>query len=365
MISWWHSDFGAAERDALLATFDRRQLTLGQQAAHFERELAEVFGVKDAVVTPSGTAALCMSLIAAGIEVGNEVIVPNFGWIATAQAAHILGAKVKLVDTQADSPSTSAEQLIDAISPNTKAIITMHFHGRDCGSLQLMDHAKDVGVTVIEDACKAMFCRYPEGSYVGTKGFTGCFSMGMVSLVSCGYGGFILTQDQAVGGRLRQIRDQGCQRSPHEAYLHKGFNFKVSDLLIALAREQLKRRDEKIQNVIRNYRLYAEGIAGLQHVSLIPMNIDGGEIPICVDLLCQRRDALIAYLSKQGIGTSLFHQAFNEAPFFVAANPLGSFPHSQRFARYGFMPPCGPHQSQDNIIKTLETIKDWELHADL
>ncbi len=241
MIPWWHTEFGIEEREALLTAYDQRRITLGEECHSLERELAELFETKDAVATSSGTAGICMSLIAAGIGPGDEVILPNLGWIATAQAAHIIGANVKLVDTRPDSPSTSAALVADAVSSQTKAIIPMNFHGRDCGATEILRYANEQGIPVIEDACKAMFCKR-DNRYVGSNGFSGCFSMGIVSLVSCGYGGFILTNESSRANRLRSIRDQGCQRMPRERYASTGFNFRVSDLLLALARAQLSRR---------------------------------------------------------------------------------------------------------------------------
>ena len=187
MISWWHTDFGLKEKEALLEAYSNRRLTQGEESRRFELEVAEIFNVKEAVVTPSGTAAICMSLIAAGVKPGDEIVLPDFGWIATAQAAKILGAKVILVDTSAEIPSTTAKQVIEKISAKTKIIITMNFHGRDCGTLEIAKNAENRDIILIEDACKAMFCKVND-RYVGTIGFAGCFSMGMISLVSCGHG---------------------------------------------------------------------------------------------------------------------------------------------------------------------------------
>ena len=354
-IPWWHTEIGAGERIRLLDAFDRRCFTLGPVSRELAERLSAGLGVRHVVITPSGTAALAMALLAAGVGPGDEVIVPDLTWIATAQAASILGARVVLVDCAADSPVIDLDAAERAITPRTRAIIPVHFHGRCCDMPRLMALAKANGIFVIEDACKAMFCRHAEGM-LGTIGHFGCFSMGMISLISSGYGGFIVTDNDALYEKLLLIRDHGMRRIPAESYEYNAFNFKISDLLCAIALGQLDVLEEKQAHLRRVYDLYHEGLAGLETVEMIPLDVESGLVPLCIDLRARERESLVSHLEKSGIQVSRFHLPLHDARYL---NASGSFPNTLALTRTGFMPPCGPSQPLTNVASVIDCLRSW------
>jgi perosamine synthetase len=222
---------------------------------------------------------------------------------------------------------------------------------------KLLSLQKKYGFSIVEDACKAMFCKAGR-CYLGTIGEMGCFSLGLISLLSIGYGGFIVTNDDSLAEKCRLIRDHGLVRDPEE-YLYQGFNFKVSDLLLAIGKGQFERIEEKKEHLLKVYQRYEEGLAGCPHVKLLPIDYASGLIPLCVDLISPSRSELKSYLKVKGIEISNFHIPVHKAKYLGDYNPR-SFPNSTRFSKQGFMPPCGPNQSLDKVDKVIETILHYK-----
>jgi dTDP-4-amino-4,6-dideoxygalactose transaminase len=202
-----------------------------------ENLAASILDVPYVLMTNSGSSALLMSLMALDIGPGDEVIVPSLTWIATAQAPGILGAKVIACDTLQDQPIIDAKLIESLITPKTKAIIPVHLNGRYCDLDAIKLLARKYHLAIVEDSCKGLFSSR-NGNYFGTIGDMGCFSLGMISPVSVGFGGLIATRNLALYDKLKLIRDHGVVRNP-ENYSLLGFNFKISDLLASLAIPQL------------------------------------------------------------------------------------------------------------------------------
>jgi len=356
MIGWWFTEIGEGEKRRLMDAFDQRKFSLGSIGRELEERLAKMHSARHAVVTPSGTAALAMSMSALGVGRGDEVIVPTLTWIASAQAASMLGADVVLVDSCADLPLIDPDGVERAITPRTKAIVPVHFHGRSCDMVRLKAIADKHNLAIVEDACKSMYCASPQG-YLGTIGNAGCFSLGMISLISAGYGGFALTNDDDLCRRMRLVRDHGVKRVPEDVYEFDGFNFKISDLLCAVALGQLDRLEEKLSHLHAVHRRYVEGLDGQSTVHLIPVDVAGGMVPLCVDLLTEDRLGLERYLLENGVQISRFHPPLHHAHYYTGH--ADQFPHAERFADQGFMPPCGPSQPLANVDRAIELVRRW------
>ena len=193
---------------------------------------------------------------------------------------------------------------------------------------------------------------------MGTIGDIGCFSLGMISLISSGYGGFVVTKNKALYEKMKLMRDHGLERGKIENYKTMGFNFKVSDLLISLAVSQLKRVDKKIEHLRYVSEVYREGLAGNKHVKF--MEIEDNSIPLCVDLMADDRTGLIKFLASNGVECSEFHKPLSEIDYFQRFNKHRLFPNSLAYANHGFMPPCGPSQSIENVENVVSLINSWK-----
>lgn len=354
-ISWWITEIGEREKRGLIDAFEQRKFSTGSVSAELERRLSELLQVPHVVLVNSGTSSLIIAMLAAGVGPGDEVIVPDFTWIATAQAAALLGAKVVAVDSQLGSPNMDPAEVEKKVTARTKVILPVHFHGRACDMPALQAIARDAGAKVVEDACKALMCKTDQG-YLGTIGDMGCFSLGMISLFSVGYGGFLVTRDDELAKRARLLRDHGVERAGDEQLNFLAGNFKISDLLAAIGIGQVDRVEEKIAHVRNVYDRYVSGLSDINDVGVERIDTDNGAVPLCVDLMSPRREELIAYLDERGVGTSRLHTSMHTAGYLGIE---GEFANSSRYSDQGFMPPCGPSQPLENVDRTIELIREW------
>lgn len=351
-VPWWRTRFGEAEIRRIASAIEHEHISQGALTAEFERELARRLDVPHVVATTSGSMALLMALMAAGIRAGDEVIVPNRTWIATAHAPFLLGAKPVFVDVEAERPIIDARRIEERITPRTRAILPVHLNGRAADMAEICRLAEKHGLTVIEDAAQAFMSRNAAG-WLGTQGALGCFSLSVAKLIATGQGGFVAVRDPALYDKLVALRTHGIASVIHPVWEQPGFNFRFTDIQAAIGLAQLDRLDGRIAAVQAIHQRYRDGLRGHPAVRLIPVDTAAGELPLYVEALCADRDALTAHLARQGIEVRPFYPNLDEAPYFQAG---GVFPHALRFAREGLFLPCGPAQPAENIERTLAAL---------
>ena len=352
-VPWWHVEIGPEERNLVDEALAKNLFSQGPVVRKFESELAESAGAAFAVCTTSGSTALLMSMMALGVGPGDRVIVPTRTFIATAHAAHLLGASVDLVDCRADLPVVNAALIEEKVTDRTKAILPVHLNGRSADIETVMAIADRRGIAVVEDAAQGVFSRAPDGRHLGTLGDMGCYSFGMTKLVSCGQGGAVVTNREDLYERLSGIRNHGVEDTvSHESRL-AGCNFKYSDLLASMGLSQLRGREEKIRKVNQIYRRYAAALEGISGVDLVPVNISVGEVPLWVEVVSSERDRIMARLAENGIQSRKFVPCVHTAPHFKRED---AFPNSERFRRQGFILPCGPDQPLDNVERVIDVL---------
>ncbi|MBX7136857.1 MAG: DegT/DnrJ/EryC1/StrS family aminotransferase [Oligoflexia bacterium] len=356
-IPWWHTELGANERESLLSAFDNKGFSMGRYTAELEKRFCEMLDVPYAVLTPSGTAALCMAMTAVGVGPGDEVIVPDVGWIATANAAAMLGATVRIVDIVPDLPLIDANKVPAVLTQRTKVIVPVHLNGRACNLEVLKKQARDAGAYLIEDSCKALGSRH-SGKYLGTFGDLGCFSLGMVSLVTIGYGGLVVTSDKSHYERLLLIRSQGVASYDEEDYACKSFNFRVSDLSAAIGLAQIARVPEKKQHLLKIYEMYRAGLEGLDYIRQIPVKIADGELPLLCEVRSEKSTELLKYLKQNDVVGLRLHIPLHCADYLK--NTEGAFPNADKMTAEGFILPCGPCHPLKNVERCIELVRSWK-----
>ncbi len=357
-IPYWRTTFNNGEAEAIARAIAAEHVGQGPVVAEFERQLAAYLGVPYVVATTSGSTALLMSAWAAGVGAGDEVIVPNRTWIATAHAPLLLGATVKLVDVERDRPVINADAIKAAITPRTKAIMPVHLCGRSADMRTINAIARDHQLTVIEDAAQALGSRNADG-LLGTQSDMGCFSLSVAKIISTGQGGFIATKSEAHYKRLVGMRTHGVGDVVNAAWERPGFNFRFTDILAAIGIEQLKLLPRRIEQVKTIYQLYKEGLSGIPALKLIPVDVDAGEIPVYVEVLCESRDRLIDFLDARGIQCRPYYPDLSHAAYF---DNSGDFPNSGQFDKCGVYLPAGPEQSLENISLVIESLRQFGKH---
>ena len=246
---WPRYDDG--ERQALLDVLESRTWwrTPGTQTAQFEQEFAAYQQSKYGVAVTNGTAALEVALAALGLGPGDEVLVPDFTFVATASAVLFTGALPVLVDVAPDTYCIDPQQAEAAITPRTKAIIAVHMGGHPADLDALTEIARRAGLRLVEDSSHAHGSAW-RGRRVGAIGDIGTFSFQQSKLITAGEGGIVVTNDPELERRARSVHD--CGRLPGEwfyAHFMYGSNYRLSEWQGAILRVQLRRADEL--NVLR------------------------------------------------------------------------------------------------------------------
>jgi len=360
MISWWRTSFGQEEIQGVTQAIQEEHISQGSVTQEFEARIARALGVPYVTATTSGSVALLMALMALGIKPGDEVILPNRTWIATAHAPMLLGAKVVLVDVLPDIPMMDVSQIRNKITPRTKAIMPAHLNGRAVNMDEVWSMAKENGLYVIEDAAQGLFSKYSgkhSGKYAGTQSDTGCFSLSIAKLISTGQGGFVVTRDKEIYKRLKRIRTHGVDDVINCTFNQMGFNFRFTDLQASMGIAQLGRVEERIAHVKSIYTKYEQELKQFSFLKLIPVNISCGEIPIYVEVLCKERDRLVSFLASRNIQTRPFYPDLNTADYFGVS---GQFPNSRVFGRQGLVLPSGPGQPVKDIESVIEVLRHYE-----
>jgi perosamine synthetase len=302
-IPFWLPEAGAAEVARLEAVIDSNYLNEGQVTVEFEQALARLLCVKHVVTATSGTGALFLALAGCGIGRGDEVLVPDITFIATANAVKLAGAEPVLVDVDPQTLTLSPEAAERAVTGRTKAILPVHVSGRAADLPALEQIARPHALTIIEDAAEALGSR-AYGKYLGTIGRAGCFSLSPNKTISTGQGGFVATDDDQLAARMHELKDQGRPvRGTGGADVHTslGFNFKFTNLQAAVGLAQLEQLPRRMLRLQETYRTYSARLAGVAGLRLLPFDVDDGACPQWVDTLVEQRAALDGYLRAQDI----------------------------------------------------------------
>lgn len=296
----------------------------GPKVKEFERMWSEFTGSKYSIAVSSCTTALHLALVAAGIQSGDEVIVPSFTWIATANAVEYTGAKPVFCDVDLDTYNIQADNIEHSLTKNTKAIIPVHLFGLQADVDEIKAIADSRGIKIIEDAACG-FGAYRSGIHSGLKGDYGCFSFHPRKAITTGEGGMIVTQNSDDAILLRSLRDHGAEAKVEgkaRPYLLPdfkilGYNYRLTDIQAALGVMQMKRAGEIIEkrNVLAS--LYNEALKDDRRL-VIPVCPDGYEHGyqsyVCLfrpeeinsgnaDEINIQRNEFMQYLSDNGIAT--------------------------------------------------------------
>ena len=355
MIPWWKTKFGVAEINAVSTAILEENISQGPITERFEAKLGDLLGVPHVIATSSGSAALAMSLMAVGVGRGDEVIVPNRGWIATPHAVQLLGATPIFADVERGRPIIQSRDLERLITKKTRAIVPVHLNGRSAKMKEILEIARQNGLSVVEDAAQACFSRNLQGA-LGTQGDVGCFSLSIAKIISTGQGGFAVTADGQLAEQLRAIRTQGVENIKEPGtWGVPGFNFRITDIQSAIGLIQLRKLKQRIKKIRKIYDLYLNGLRGCPGIDIIPVSCDNGEIPIYNEIMCRDRDRLVSALLDSKVETRKFLPNLSAAEYFNSTEL--TFKNSEKFQSYGITLPSGSGQRLSDIKIVIQIIR--------
>ena len=298
---------GNTELKLIKKVIDKNYVNQGNLTEILENKISNILGVKYVVMTTSGTVALFLALKSLGVGYGDEVIVPDITYIATANAVTLCGANVVLADVGEDL-LLDPQIFENKITEHTKAVIPVHISGRSVSMKIILDIAKKHNIYVVEDAAEAFFSK-KNGKYLGTFGNAGAFSLSPNKIITSGQGGFVVTDDHNLYIRLKQLRNQGSENKlsgGDDVHQTIGFNFKFTDLQAAVALGQLKQLNTRVKRMIRNNELYRTKLENLKGISVFNCDTKKGELPLWTDVLVEDRDGLDNYLKDRNIDCRRF-----------------------------------------------------------
>jgi dTDP-4-amino-4,6-dideoxygalactose transaminase len=299
----------------------------GPRVAEFEAKFAEFTGAAHAVATTSCTTALHIAVAALGAGPGDEVIVPAFTWISTANVVRFVGAKPVFCDVELDTFNLNPEALAAAVSERTVGVIPVHLFGLPADMQSVATLADRHNLWVVEDAACAFGTKIG-WRHAGTFGDAGCFSFHPRKSITTGEGGMLITDDEQLAALARSLRDHGASRSDHARhnapsafkladYQHIGFNYRMTDLQGAIGAAQMDRAEWVLSERTRQAERYRRELADLSWLRLpsVPAEATHGwqafvclyapEEPTLSNLaeLHEARNMLMAQLEDEGIAT--------------------------------------------------------------
>ena len=345
-----------AEVDAAVTrVLEEGQFALGPAVSRFERAFAPYCGTTDAVGVNSGTSALHLALLAAGVAPGDEVITVPFTFVATVAAIEYAGARPVFVDVEDTYYTMDPARLEVAITPRTKAIVPVHLYGQPADMDPILALAARRGIAVIEDACQAHGAEY-RGRRCGSLGTLGCFSFYPTkNLGALGEGGLVTTNDDALAEQLRLLRDWGGR----EKYQHDfvAYNARMDAFQGAVLRVKLRHLAAWNEERRRLAARYAELLpkVGLE----APVEQPGcGHVWHVYAVRVPERERVAAALREQGIGTAVVYpRPLHLQPAFADLElGVGSFPNAERAARELLGLPMYPGLAADAPQRVVEAL---------
>jgi perosamine synthetase len=344
------------ELELVREVIESNYLNDGDVTERFERSVADRVGSKHAVAVTSGTTAIFLALVAAGVRAGDEVVLPDVTFIATANAVQLAGGKPVLADVDERTLTLDPVAFERAITPRTRAVVPVHVSGRAADMAAIAKVAQEHGIAVVEDAAEAFISRI-DGRALGTIGVAGCLSFSPNKSITTGQGGIVLTDDDELAARLRALKDQGrTVRGTGGDDVHPtiGFNFKFTNLQAAIGLAQLRALDERLERQRRIYSVYAEALKDARGIRLPGFDLARGETPLWTDAVVERRDELDRWLGDRGMGCRRFwFPIHTQAPY---RRDDSEFPIATRVAPKTLWLPSAFTITDDDVALVCESI---------
>lgn len=337
---------GDDEREAVDRVLRSGMLAQGPEVKAFEDEFSAIVAGRRCVAVNSGTSALHLAFLSAGIGRGDEVIVPSFSFAATANSVCLAGATPVFVDIEQDYFNINPVAVEAAITPRTKAVMPVHLYGHPAAMVEIMEICSRHNLVLLEDAAQAHAASL-NGTPVGAFGLAGSFSFYPTKNMTSGEGGMVCTESDEVERQMRLLRNQGMERRYENEVI--GFNTRMTDIHAAIGRVQLKKLSTWTETRQKNARFLSENIKGV----VVPPVAEGAVHvyhQYTIRIVDTDRDKFAEELTRRGVGNGVYYPTpIHRLPSFGQSIDL---PVTESVARECLSLPVHPSLSQGD----LETI---------
>lgn len=362
---------GEEELAAVQAVFASGWITTGPQNAALEQAFCQLTGNQHAIAVCSATAGMHVTLMALGIQPGDEVITPSLTWVSTLNIITLLGATPVMIDVDRDNLMVSAEQIEAAITPRTRAIVPVHYAGAPADIDALRAVSTRHNIPLIEDAAHAVGCYY-KGRHVGQQG-TAIFSLHAIKNITCAEGGIVVTDDAQLADRLRSLKFHGLGvdaydrhthgRKPQAEVIMPGFKYNLPDINAAIALVQL----QKLPAInARRQAIAARYLRELADTPLLPLVQPAWPHQHAWHLFIIRvdearcgisRDVLMEQLKIHDIGTGLHFRAAHTHKYYRERYPQLSLPATEWNSERICSLPLFPDMLDDDVTRVIAALR--------
>ncbi|MEK3720831.1 DegT/DnrJ/EryC1/StrS family aminotransferase [Paenibacillus sp. FSL H8-0034] len=333
----------------------------GSYIHKFEQEFAQFVQTQHAIACSNGTTALHLALMGHGVTEHDEVIVPSFTFVATANAVAHCGATPVFVDAEPDTWNMNPLFIEEKITPRTKGIIAVHLYGHPADMDPIMAIADKYGLFVIEDAAEATGAEY-KGKKVGSIGHSAIFSLFGNKIITTGEGGIVTTNDGEFTQRIRLLKGQGMD--PNRRYWHPviGYNYRMTNIQAAIGCAQLENIQWHIEQRIRIAGLYKDQLQSCPALTM-PVQKDWAKnvywlfSVLLNDVTEAQRDELIERLVRLGIETRPFFHPMHALPPYQHLQPHSEFPVANRISSQGINLPSSGNLTDEEIHFISDSFK--------
>lgn len=335
----------------------------GSFIREFESQFAAACGADYGIACANGTVAMHLAMSTLGLETGDEVIIPTFTMIATANAVTYCGAKPVLVDMEPDYWQMDIQQVADKITPRTKAIVPVHIYGHPVDMDPLMELADKHGISVIEDAAEAHGAEY-KGRRTGGLGHAAGFSFYGNKIITTGEGGMVTTNDRELARLAWNLRDHAFSTERHFWHKYVGYNYRMTNLQAAVGLAQVEQLDAFTTMRRRNAQEYTCRLHGIPGITTPPEAEWAKNVfwmyGIVVDeaTFGMSRDALRKALADNGIETRTFFIPMHMQPVYWQTFKGERYPQAERFCRDGLYLPSASSLTLSEIDYVTAVVRE-------
>jgi dTDP-4-amino-4,6-dideoxygalactose transaminase len=324
----------------------------GKHVQNFEKSVTSFVKSKYAIAVNSGTAALQAALYALDIKNGDEVLVPSFTFVATANAVVSTGAKPVFVDILKENYTMDPDDLEKKITKKTRAIIPVHLYGNIADIDRLAEISKKYNLPIIEDSAQSLGSKY-KGKHSGTFFEMGCYSMYPAKVMTAGEGGFIVTNNKKLRDKLLMIRNHGMVHGYDTKMF--GLNFRLPEISAAIATVQMKKLPNFLKIRKQNAELLSKLLSDLK-VTLPHQRKNENVNWYLYTIAIEKRDNLLKKLNEKGIGAASYYPTpVHKTPFYKVNTKL---PVTEWASSHVISLPIHPKVTQKNIEFIAKTIRD-------